>query len=210
MISITGHYMENYSVIMALVDLIPVALFFVASMYLLETLKNLLEGWKDLVFKSGIMMIFIAGLLKAIWKIFAALGWFDFYPLNNMFLPLQAIGFIFVGCSLLAMAIKEKRIYSVAPLTLLPAYGGSVIFLALMTLGQALITTSLCLIAQKRGRKVCFVFFILSFVASMSMGGLAVLEGKLSVSLFNWIEELVNVTSQGSLLIGSILLTKNN
>lgn len=205
--------MENYSIILAIVDFVPVLFFLLAAIKLLKGFKDFFNSVTDVLFKSGFMMIFLAGLLKAVWKMFAALGVFDFYPLNVMFLPVQAVGFIFVGVSLISLLVSTKNkvfteVILSASLTLLPAYGGSVIFLVLMTLGQTLITISLCVLAGRKGLKSCIILFVVSFVCAMSMGGMSAIEKMLSVTAANWVEEIINSVGQVSLFVGSCLLTK--
>ena len=87
----TVHYAENYTLLMALVDFIPVLFFLLAGRLLVKKDKE------NIWLTSGVVMVTMAGLLKAVWKVLAALNVCDFVLLNQMFLPVNAIGFLLVG-----------------------------------------------------------------------------------------------------------------
>ena len=86
--------MYNVSVPMALVDYIPVAFFAVATVLLQRDLYNKMPKYAFACFAAGTINIFIAGFLKATWKLLYAAGVCDFQVLNTMFLPTQSLGFL--------------------------------------------------------------------------------------------------------------------
>ena len=88
-----------YSVPMALVDFIPVLFFGAAAVMLQRDLYGKMVKGAYTLFAAGTIDVFMAGLLKALYKLLYALGVCDFQPLTQMFFPVQALGFLLAGCS---------------------------------------------------------------------------------------------------------------
>lgn len=193
------HYASDYSVLMALVDFIPVIFFFLSGNLMIDNYYRRLTKFNDVLLSSGVVMVFFAGLFKAIWKLIAALGICDFGPLNIMFLPVQAIGFVLIGVALLSLTIRRNYLLSVAPL---PYFSGSIIFLASMIVGEILIIYSLVRQAFKQHNLLSAALLLVSFIASMSMGAMGSLEKLFTTSTINWIEEGINCLSQFCLFAG--------
>ena len=66
--------MYEFTVPMALVDYIPVLLFGAAAVLLQRDLYNKMPKYAFACFAAGMINIFIAGFLKATWKLLYALG----------------------------------------------------------------------------------------------------------------------------------------
>ena len=81
--------MEGYefSVSMALVDFIPVILFGVSAVLLQRDLYSKMPKYAFACVAAGTIDAFLAGFLKALWKLLYAIGCCDFHVLNTMFLP---------------------------------------------------------------------------------------------------------------------------
>ena len=222
-LEVSEHYASDYSLIMGLVDLLPVILFTLAGIILIKTLFNVLKKPFAAMLCSGVTLSLTAGLFKAIWKILVSLNVCDFYPLNYMFMPAQSLGFILIGVGLLSMLFdkgitaKTRANAVVWPLFLLvltgvPAtqYDGNILFIAMLVIGEIMICISLSYLAIRNKQWICLVLFIISFISLMVMGAMKPLSTKmkLSVTDANWIEEAVNIVAQLSLLIGCFLMNK--
>lgn len=217
------HFAEDYSLIMGIVDLIPVILFTLAGCIIIKVMFNVLKKPFAVMLCSGVTLSLTAGLLKAIWKILLSLNICDFYPFNVMFMPTQSLGFVLIGVGLISLLFDKKKnneatvVVSALPLLSLvvlatPAkqVDGSVAFIAMLVIGEIMIATTLCFLAVKNKKWLCLVLFIISFIGLMVMGAMKPLSTKmnLTVTAANWIEEAVNIIAQATLLVGCYLLNK--
>ena len=100
--------MKEFSVSMALVDYIPVLCFAMAGVILMRDLYNKMSKGAFALFAAGIIDIVCAGALKATYKLLYALGVCDFEALNNMFFPVQSIGFLLAGIGVVAMVCHKQ------------------------------------------------------------------------------------------------------
>lgn len=135
------------------------------------------------------------------------MGICDFSALNNIFFPVQSLGFLLAGIGILAMVCHRqtrKSMLAIAP----PLFHGTFIFVALMVVGLGLMDAVLCILAVKVKKTLAIVFFVLSFVCSLGMGYLS--SKDFAEAAMNWIAEGINVAGQGALLAGVVLLHKNN
>ncbi len=228
--------MKDFTVIMSLVDYIPVALFEAATIILLRDMYNKMSKGAFALFAAGTIDVICAGLLKATYKLMYALGLCDFEALSNVFFPMQSLGFMLAGIGMLALLCHKQTsngqpkastktsllvtlgILVVAIIFLLchgdnktgvaPAYfSGTFVFVALMIIGLGLMDTGLCIMAKKVGKPALIALFIISFFLCLGMGYLS--SKDFSGSAMNWIAEGVNTFGQGTLLLGAILLHKN-
>jgi len=217
------HYAEDYSLIMGLMDLLPVILFALAGCVLIKVMFNELKKPFAVLLCSGVTLSLTAGLFKAIWKILLSLNICDFYPFDVMFMPTQSLGFVLMGVGLISLLFNKKEEKGVTtnavvlPLLLIMLAGtpakqvdGNIAFIAMLVIGEAMIATSLCYLSVKNKNWLCLVLFIISFICLMVMGAIKPLSSKmnLSVTAANWIEETVNIVAQASLLTGCYLLNK--
>lgn len=195
-----------YSVPMAIVDFIPVLFFGAAAWILLKDLYNKMSKGAFALFAAGVIDVFMAGSLKALYKLLYAANVCDFKPLSTMFFPVQAIGFTLAGIGLVCMVSRPQgkgKIYSAAA----PAFfSGTFVFVALMILGLAGMDVSLCVVSKKMKKPAVMILFIVSFVFCLMMGYLS--SKDFSQSYMNWAAEAVNVIGQGSLFAGTMLLHK--
>lgn len=217
------HYAEDYSIIMGIVDLVPVILFALAGCIIIKELFNKLRKPFAVMLCSGVTLSLTAGLFKAIWKILLAANVCDFYPFDVMFMPTQSLGFILMGVGLLSLLFKKKEKGDVTvnavtlPLLLLVFLGtparqenGSIVFIVFLVIGELMIATSLSYLAIKNKKWICLVLFIVSCIALIVMGAMKPLSTKLNmdVTTANWVEEAINIVAQATLLVGSYLLSK--
>lgn len=193
-----------YSVPMALVDFIPVILFGIAAVMMQRDFYDKMSKGVFALFAAGTIDVFMAGFLKALYKLLFALGVCDFQPLTQMFFPVQAIGFLLAGIAatrMLADGRKGTKVMAAAP-----PFTGTFIFVTLMVLGLGAMDLSLARIAKRMKKGLALVLFIASFVFCLTMGYLS--SQDFTQGYMNWAAELVNLLGQGSLLWGVMILHK--
>ena len=194
--------MYNVSVPMALMDFVPVVFYGFTAAILRRDLSNKMSRQNFSLFSAGTVFIFMAGLLKALWKLLYGAGICDFQALNTIFLPVQSIGFLLTGISIILMVSRKK----VPVLAVPPVFGGTMVFIPMMVLGLGSIVTVLSVLAAKLKKKAAIVLFVLSFLASLAMGGMATQDS--TQSWVNWVEQSLNCLGQGALLWGVIVLDR--
>lgn len=194
-----------YSIPMSIVDFIPVTFFGIASFILQRDLYNKMSKGAFSLFCAGTIDVFMAGFLKALYKLLYAANVCDFKPLSQMFFPVQALGFVLAGVALICMITRPQGItsYAVAAPTL---FSGTFIFVSLMVLGLLGMNTSMSVICKKMKKPAVIVLFVVSFLCSLTMGYLSAKD--FSQSYMNWIAEAINVIGQGSFFAGALILDK--
>ena len=195
-----------YSVPMALVDLIPVLLFGAAALLLQRDLYTRLSKGAYALFCAGAIDVFMAGFLKAVYKLLYAAGVCDFERLNQLFFPLQALGFVMAGIALFTALIVHRGKNRMAAVAAPAVFSGTPVFVTLMVLGLLGMDAALIAEAHKRRQPLTIVLLVVSFVFSLAMGYLS--SKDFSQSWMNWIAELVNCIGQGALLAGVWMLHK--
>ena len=194
--------MYNVSVPMALMDFVPVVFFGISAAILRRDLFNKMSRRIFSLFSAGTMFIFMAGLLKATWKLLYGAGICDFQALNTLFLPTQSIGFLLTGAAVVMMLAGKKVPVMAVP----PVFGGTMVFIPMMVLGLGAMVTVLSVLAAKLRKKPVMILFILSFLASLAMGGMASQDS--TQSWVNWVEQSLNCVGQGALLMGAVMLDR--
>lgn len=193
--------MYQFTVPMALMDFVPVVFFGLAALLLQGDLYGQMRRDAFVLFAAGTLNIFLAGFLKAAWKLLYALGVCDFAALNTMFLPVQSLGFLMAGAGMVMMLTKRRTMAVAAA----PAvFSGSVIFIMMMVLGLGSVCTVLSLLACRMKKRGAAVLFVLAFCCSMGMGAMAGQDTTLAS--VNWIEQGINTVSQACLLWGTVIL----
>lgn len=198
--------MKDFSIAMALVDYIPVILFFIASVILQRDLYNKMSKGAFALFSAGTINIFAAGALKATYKLLYAAGICDFAPLNDMFFPVQSIGFLLAGIGMLAMIFHKQGNGIVALSVAPPLWKGTFLFVGLMVAGLGCMDAGLIILCNRLKKRSVIVLFVVSFICSMGMGYLS--SQDFAQASMNWIAEGVNVVGQGCLLGGVWMLHK--
>ena len=196
--------MYNFTVTMALMDFVPVAFFGVTAMILLRDLYEKMFKGAYALLAAGSVNVFMAGFCKALWKLLYAANICDFVALEEMFMPVNSIGLLFVGLALVGMlAFKRKSVMlSAAP----AVYASSMPFIMMMVLGLGGMCAALSILAAKMKKAPVMILFILSFVCAMGMGYMSSKDSTLA--WVNWAEQSINCISQGCLMMGTILLHK--
>lgn len=198
--------MKDFSIAMSFVDYIPVILFMIAAVMLQRDLYNKMSKGAFALFAAGTINIFAAGALKATYKLLYAAGICDFAPLNEMFFPVQSIGFLLTGIGMLAM-IYHKQGNGTVALSAAPAvWRGTFLFVGLMVVGLGCMDAGLMILANRLKKRSAIIFFVVSFICSMGMGYLS--SRDFTQASMNWIAEGVNIAGQGCLLLGVFMLHK--
>lgn len=199
------------TVSLALVDYIPVILFALTGILLMRDLYNKLSKGAFALVAAGILMVLVAGVYKATWKLFYTMGVADLYLLNNAFLPIQAAGFLLLGLGLTAGSFFPQgkgKMYAVAPVAAaVPQERGAMIFIAFMVLGYLGFCGSMTRTAVRMKKKASVLLYVLSFVLLMGMGYLGSREFG-NDGRMNWIEEGINICAQTCLFSATFLLHK--
>ncbi|MCR5067817.1 MAG: hypothetical protein K6A14_07130 [Erysipelotrichaceae bacterium] len=189
----------NLSLIMALVDFLPVIMFFISAVILQRDLYDTMSKGRFALLASGSILVLIGGIYKAAWKILYALGICDFTALDVAFFPMQAPGFLLVFLSLLGHKWRTSGLYAAVPL-----YTSNLIFIIAQVIGLGGTQFILMIKSLKMHKKNAAVMFVISFVAMLGMGYLGAKFD--DSSAMNWLAQAVNIVSQLSFLIGVTII----
>lgn len=196
--------MNNFTIGMGLMDYIPVIFFGVTAVLLLRDLYNKMVKGAYALLAAGCVNVFMAGFCKATWKLLYAANICDFVALEQMFLPVNSLGLLFVGLSLIGMLIWKKKtvMLSAAPVV----FSGSMVFIMMMVVGLGGLCAGLSVLAARMKKAPVIALFVLSFVCAMGMGYMSSQDS--SLAWVNWAEQSINCVSQGCLMAGVLLLHK--
>ncbi len=197
--------MYNFTVPMALMDFVPVAFFGITAVLLLQDLYNKMCKGAYALLATGAVNVFMAGFCKATWKLLYAANICNFVALEEMFMPVNSLGLLFVGLSLIGMLIWKRKsaVLSVAPV----AFTSSMPFIMMMVVGLGGLCAGLSVLAAKMKKGTVTILFILSFICAMAMGYMSSKDS--TEAWVNWVEQSINTVSQLCLMLGVISLHKN-
>lgn len=190
--------LSNISLIMALVDFLPVIFFFISAVILQRDLYDTLSKGRFALLAAGSIMVLIGGIYKATWKILYALGICDFTALDAAFFPMQAPGFLLVFLSLLGSKWRTSGIFAVVP------YTSNLIFIIGQVVGLGGTQLILFIKSLKMHKKSAAVMFVISFVTMLAMGYLGAKFD--DTSAMHWLAQATNVVSQFSFLLGVLII----
>ena len=196
--------MHNFTVPMALMDYIPVIFFSVTAVLLLRDLYNKMSKAAYALLAAGGINVFMAGFCKATWKLLYAANICNFVALEEMFMPVNSLGLLFVGLSIIGMLVWKRKgaILSAAPV----AFTSSMPFIMMMVVGLGGLCAGMSILSAKMKKGKFMILFILSFVCAMAMGYMASQDSTLA--WVNWVEQSINTVSQLCLMLGVIALDK--
>lgn len=191
--------MGEFTVQMALVDLIPVVLFALSVRVILKATYTKMSAFVKILYIAGTSLVFIAGLIKAIYKLFAAFGRYYTW-MNNQFFPNQAFGFLLAGIGMLVFAIRAEEVQQ--------TYGfiPTMAYVVIMVGGLAMLDGGYCILACKLKKQSTIVFFIVSLILCMMMGYLS--SRSFASASMNWIAQGINTFAQLFLFVGCRELEK--
>ena len=196
--------MYNFTIPMGLMDFVPVIFFGITAVLLLGDLYNKMSKGVYVLFAAGCVNVFMAGFCKALWKLLYAANICDFVALEEMFMPVNSLGLLFVGLSLICMVCMKKKtvMLSAAPV----AVTSSLPFIMMMVVGLGGMCASLSIVSAKMKKGKVMILFILSFVCAMAMGYMSSQDSTLA--WVNWAEQSINTVSQLCLMLGTLALHK--
>ncbi len=197
--------MKEYSIPMALFDLLPVFFFLAGAWTVAADMKQKMTLPAKILFVGGSGLVFLAGLLKALYKLIYSLGLGDPAWMSGQFFYNQALGFLLAGIGLtLAVMRLDKasgsgsgKLYSFVPIPVMALVG-------IMVAGLAALDASLCYLAAKLKKHSALILFIVSFFLCLGMGYLS--SRNFEKSSMNWIAEGVNAAGQLAFLAGCRIL----
>ncbi len=195
----------DFTVGMALVDFLPVVAFVIASVIFQRDLYDKMSKGAFALYSAGTIFVAVAGACKALWKLLYAAGVCDFYKLNEMFFPMQSIGFLLAAIGIVGLFFfnqKDKTTMSVAP----AVFSGTMIFVGFTIVGVAVMNIGYCVMAKRLKKPVAMILFIFALVGSLAMGYLSTKNFELAA--MNWLAEIINTLAQGALMVGAIILDK--
>ncbi|MDO4500851.1 MAG: hypothetical protein Q4B60_06185 [Erysipelotrichaceae bacterium] len=195
----------EFSIPMALLDYVPVILFLIGAVILQRELYYKMSKGAFALFSAGTIDVFMAGFLKATYKLLYAANICDFDVLSKIFFPVQALGFMLMGVAMIALLIhpKQGQVLSVAA----PAvFSGTFIFVIMMCFGLGVTDFALATYARKLKKNNLVIFFILAFVFSLCMGYLS--SKDFSQGFMNYIAEIINTLGQLFFMLGALGLKK--
>lgn len=199
--------MKDFSILMALVDYIPVLFFAAAALILQGDLYNKMCKGTYALFAAGTIDVACAGLLKATYKMLYAAGICDFTPLNDMFFPVQSIGFLLAGAGILLMLIRKVNGGSCCCAVAAPViWKGTFLFVGLMVAGLGCMDFGLSAMAAKLKKKATIILLVISFLCSLCMGYLS--SQDFTGAVMNWLAQGINVAGQGCFLAAALVLHK--
>ena len=196
--------MYHFTIPMALMDFVPVVFFGITASLLLRDLYNKMFKGAYALLAAGSVNVFMAGFFKALWKLLYAANICDFVALEEMFMPVNSLGLLFVGISIVGMLCRKKKsvMLSAAP----PVIASSIPFIMMMVLGLGGLCAGLSVLSAKMKKGKVKILFILSFVCAMAMGFMS--SQDVTLAWVNWVEQSINIISQGCLMAGVIILHK--
>lgn len=197
--------MNGITVPMAIMDFVPVVLFFIAAVILQRDLYNKLVKGAFALLAAGSILVLLGGFYKALWKILYALNVCNFEALDISFFPIQAPGFLLVFLGL--TALKKKDFGSPTALAVAPmVYRSNLIFIIMQVVGFGGIQYCMVRVALLMKKRFAAVLFVLSFIFILGMGYLGAKFD--DSSSMNWLAQATNVLSQGCFMWGTLILHK--
>ncbi len=218
--------MKEYSIPMAVFDLLPVVFFIAGTMTIAGDMKQKMTLPAKILFVGGSWIVCAAGLLKALYKLAYSTGLGDPAWMSRQFFYNQAFGFLLAGVGLtLAVTRLDKaqvggadsggsgsnsdgagsgssgsgsgKLYSIVPIPIMALVG-------MMVAGLAALDASLCFLAAKLKKRSALVLFIVSFFLCLGMGYLS--SKNFEKASMNWIAEGINAVGQLAFLAGCGIL----
>ncbi|MBR1553806.1 MAG: hypothetical protein IJ644_00245 [Oscillospiraceae bacterium] len=202
--------MIEWNLPLALLDIVPVVLFFLGCIELMKVFYPRMTQAQYTMFSAGGTMIFLAGMMKAVWKLLFVLGICDYSMLSDAFFPIQSTGFVLTAVSMAGIAGKKKVTSAEKSFSALPAVPiveTKLPFIILTFMGTTVFYGTLTILSFRRKAKLTGLFFIGAYVFNMIQVFLAMKFD--NSSLMNWMAEFVSSLAQACMFSGAISLHKS-
>lgn len=210
--------MKDYTIALALFDYVPIA-FTALGMYWLCQSEIFKFPTVRKLAVIGAGLIISGGLLKASWKLIVASTGEHIVWMNNSLFILMAPGFTLLSFALLIRHSQSVRLRIPIAITSIPPLVALTIFLTnpeqrlwffwlltVVTLANTIVIFMLARVGWETKDRIISVLYILSFVGTLSLSGLARIPEQ--TAALQWIEESINAVAQGLFFIGSLRLNK--
>jgi len=200
---------------MALLDTVPVVLFFLGCIELMRTFYPRMSRRQYSLFSAGSIMVFLAGMMKAVWKFLYVLKICDYAILSDSFFPIQSAGFVLLAFGTAGFAMEDKKKHDrdekipadYRNYTAVPVMASKMPFIILTFLGTTVFYGSLASIGFRKKNKLMAVFFIGAYAFDMIQVFLATKFDE-SASVMHWMAEIVNTIAQTCLWLGALRLNR--
>ncbi|MBQ0014348.1 MAG: hypothetical protein MJ111_00725 [Clostridia bacterium] len=196
----------DYSVLMAIVDFLPVLFYFLAAWLVTKDLYPHVGKTTYALLSAGCYMVFIGGAFKALWKLLFCFG-INYPVLFTSFFPMQGPGFClyFAGLIMAFKGIKKDgaALNAVTATTMI----ASTPLLALQSIGSIGSLVALAVMGFKRKSAIAGIYFILSLIFLLGMVGLSIAIDS-SLGWANWLEQGVNTVGQVFFFLGALKMHK--
>ncbi|MBQ0135575.1 MAG: hypothetical protein KBS43_02445 [Oscillospiraceae bacterium] len=198
----------DYSILMAIVDFIPVLFYFLASWMVTKDLYGKVSRNAYSFLAAGSIMCFIGGAFKALWKVLFCFGINYTYLFTALF-PMQAPGFcIYMAGLILALRQLKKGSENGTGLNVVAAtVTTSLPLIMFQTIGSVGSIICMAIFAGRKKDILSILLFVLSIICLLTMGALgAILDTKLAWA--NWLEQGINGFGQILFYCGALRLHK--
>ena len=191
---------ETYTLGLSLLDFLPNLAFLVNAYFMIRMVRLKNRALELVAMITGTSLVFLGGLLKAVWKLLYTVGLGDFQFLSEIQFILITPGFLAMLMSLVLFARQKKEtkgaiIHSIAP--------WKIPFIAVLTLSSLGVLGILAYLAYRRKAYTAAVLFVVAVTCMLGMAGMA--SGEQTVAR-QWIEEGINSLGQICWAVGSYLL----
>lgn len=192
--------------IMAIIDFIPVVIFLVAAIIMQRDLYYRLPKGAYTIMAGGMIMAFIGGLFKALWKILYGFGICDYVLLNHSFFPLQGPGFLLFFLGMCGIFYKDNK--NKVNSTTIPLITATMPFIIMQIVGLGGSQFILGAIALKKKNYKGVFFCVLAFICMLGMGYLGAKFD--DSSNMHWIAQFTNICSMTFFLLATLAVRKTN
>ena len=197
--------MDNWNLPLALLDAVPVVLFFIACIELMKIFYAKMSPVQYSMFASGGIFVFLAGMMKVVWKFLYVMEICDYTLLSDAFFPVQSTGFILLSLGMSGFVKKQKKKTTQADyeaFSAVPVVLTKMPFIMMTFLGTTVFYGSLTALGIKRKNKMIVLFFIGAYAFDMIQVALATKFDDAS-PLMHWLAEMINTIAQLSLWLGA-------
>ncbi|MDD6807948.1 MAG: hypothetical protein PUD72_05845 [Oscillospiraceae bacterium] len=198
-----------FTIPMAICDFLPVLFFFLGGIVIMKDLYNVVSRRTYSLISSGIIMCFVGGAFKALWKFLFCFG-INYPFLYTALFPMQGPGFclFFAGLIFAFIETKKKAVPQTESTNLnvvAMSVTSSLPLLMFQTLGSIGSLIVLAIFAGRMKKTSAIICFITAIISLLGMGYMgATLDASLSWA--NWAEQGINAFGQLLFFIGAKIL----
>jgi hypothetical protein len=192
---------QSYTLELALFNFIPNIAFLIGAYFLVQTTSKVCAKpckWLTLI---GSLLIVLAGVLKATWKLLFTLSWANILWMSDIQFVLMAPGYLMIFIAMILLACNLRSQYESLAALLMTEL--KIPFLAVMTLACLGTHIVLIYLSWKHRSRLGAISFLIGLIFMLSMGALA--RGEQTIAR-QWLEQWINAFGQTGFAIGAWLL----